>query len=42
VGLLAPLSDTAFDDKPIEFDPSDDKEYNESADGDSDIMDENM
>jgi hypothetical protein len=34
VGLhLAPFS---------EFDPSDDEEYNESVDRDSDIMDENM
>jgi hypothetical protein len=31
-----------IDDKPIEFDPSNDEEYNESADGDSDIMDESM
>jgi hypothetical protein len=31
-----------LDDEPPEFDPSDDEEYNESVDGDSDIMDENM
>jgi hypothetical protein len=31
-----------IDDEPPEFDPSDDEEYSESVDGDSDIMDENM
>jgi hypothetical protein len=30
------------DDEPSEFDPSDDEEYNESVNGDSDIMDESM
>ena len=35
-------SDVDIDDEPLEFDPSDDEEYKESVDGDSDIMDENM
>jgi hypothetical protein len=35
-------SDVDIDDEPLEFDPSDDEDYKESVDGDSDIMDENM
>ena len=35
-------TDVDIDDEPLEFDPSNDEEYNELVDGDSDTMDENM
>jgi hypothetical protein len=35
-------SDIDIDNDPLEFDPSNDEEYNESVDRDLDVMDENM